>query len=135
VPDGLTIDWVKITGWYQNSFPIGNTVQIYFAKDSTIQGIDSFVVVDSLYAQPVFVPGAVIDINGKLLQPSIVTNDAVMDEAKYKRLKNVVNKYLLISDARTSDFNGVFPFVKIYSDQGMDFKIGVEVKGKYRKKF
>ncbi len=135
VPDGLTIDWVKITGWYQNSFPIGNTVQIYFAKDSTIMGIDSFVVVDSLYAQPVFVPGAIIDVNGKLLQSSTVTNDAVMDDAKYNRLKNVVNKYLLISDARTSDFNGVFPFVKIYSDQGMDFKIGVEVKGKYRKKF
>ena len=135
IPDGLNLEWAKISGWYQNSFPISNTVQLYFAKDSVILGVDSFVVVDSLYSRPVYVPGAIIDANGKLLQPSVVTNETVMSAAKYDQLKKTANKTILISTARTSDYNGSFPFVKIYSDQGMDFKIGVEAKGNYKKSF
>jgi hypothetical protein len=133
-PDNVQIDWVKIVGRYENSFPIGIKVQLYFTKDSVINAVDSFVVVDSLYAQPVPVTGAIIDADGKIIQPSVIMQETIIDAEKYERLKKS-NKYLLAAWIRTSEFNGSQPFVKIYSYQGLDFRVGVEAKGKYRQKF
>lgn len=132
--DGVTVDWVKIKGYFENSFPIGSSVQLYFTRDSVIHGVDSFVVVDSLYQVPLPIPPAVIDADGKVLQTAVVTNETMMDGAKYDRLVNVAKKYLLVARAHTSDYHGVQPFVKVYSYQGMNFKIGAEAKGKYRRK-
>ena len=134
-PEGVTIEKLKFTGWYQNAFPISNSVQLFFAKDSTILGVDSFYIVDSLYDRPIYIPGAIVDANGKLLQHSVVTNETIMLETKYNRLRKTTNRTVLVSTARTSDYNGAFPFVKIYSDQGLDFKLGIEAKGNYKKTF
>ena len=131
----ISFDVAKITGQYQNSFPIGTTFQAYFAKDSTILGLDSIVVIDSLYDKPTNMPGAIVDATGKILKPSVFTNEIIMSKSKFDFLTKTATKLVFVAYVKTSDYNTALPYVKIYSDQGMDFKIGIEIKGKFRQSF
>ncbi|MFI5221364.1 MAG: hypothetical protein ACHQK8_03485 [Bacteroidia bacterium] len=127
-----TIDWYKMSSYFNNSMPIGALAQMYFCKKALINNIDSFIIVDSLYPAPIPISPAAVDANGKIISPSIVTNEATMNSERYDYLQKHCDKFLLSMHIRTSDYAGSLPFVKIYSNQSIIFKIGVEAKGRYK---
>ncbi len=134
IDNNLVLDWAKVTGSFQNYFPISSTLQFYFIKDDTINGVRSFKYIDSLYAEQISIPSGTVDANGKVFLPSSVINNTIMTGERYANLCKTANKYVLLAKMHTAEYLGNYQWVKVYSDQTLSFKLGVEVKGTYKAK-
>jgi hypothetical protein len=114
----------------ENTLPFDLVTQMVFTDDSIV-GLDTINVVrDSLFSTPLIIQGAIVDADGKVVLPSMSILNVSLTKEKYDRIQkagfNSVNMKI-----NSSQFLGQPGFVKIYTDQKMNLKIGGKVKIKY----
>jgi hypothetical protein len=115
----------------ENTLPFDLFAQMIFTRDTVINGIDSSYVTDSLFVPELPVIGAVVDANGEVIAPTVSYSTVSLDIARYERIQRSQN-YLLRIRAQSSTFGGSQAFVKIYSTQKLNMKIGADVKLTYK---
>lgn len=117
----------------ENYLPFAADFQLDFRKKELINGVDSSVSVFLLPANPTLIPGSTVDGNGNILKPGTSLNELKLTKQQFDLLRQC-DKYEFVSRAATSNSNGNFPFVKVYSNQYLrlraGFKGNVKVKAK-----
>lgn len=127
----FTVEWAKFRMEALNRFPSSLNLQVYFYNVGTVNGVqDTTVVVDSLFSEDFFVPPAVVDANGEVVQPQAALREVFVPKDKYEKLLTG-SRYKIQARLRSSEFNGNLPYVTIYSDQNVYVKLGVETKATY----
>lgn len=121
----------KLTVRTENTLPFDLFAQMIFTRDTVIAGIDTSYVTDSLFIPELPVIGAVVDANGEVVAPTISLSTVVLDIDRYNRIQRSQN-YMLRIRAESSTFGGSQSFVKIYSTQKLNMKIGADVKLIYK---
>ncbi len=117
----------------ENYLPFAADFQLDFRKKELINGVDSSVSVFLLPANPTLIPGSTVDGNGNIVKPGTSLNELKLTKQQFDLLRQC-DKYEFVSRAATSNSNGNFPFVKVYSNQYLrlraGFKGNVKVKAK-----
>lgn len=148
--EGLEIQDMKLATFGENYMPFEVYIQAYFTKPALINGVDSFIVVDSLYKETSHVltdstgkqelvygmkiTGCKVDANGNIIGPGIGTDEVVANKSNLDFWKNC-DKYLLKVRTNTSRFGtSGSPFVKVYGNQYINFKAGIQGKFKFNTK-
>jgi hypothetical protein len=86
-----------------------------------------------LPSKPSKIIGSTVDANGNIIRPGESFNDLSLTKEQFDLLRQC-DSYDLITRAATSNSNGSFPFVKVYSNQYLrlraGFKGNVKVKSR-----
>ncbi len=136
----IEIQTLALENIAENGLPLRAMMQLYFAKMRKVaNGIDStevYDIIDSLYSNQLNLEGAVVDANGQISSRTTSTDKALIDAQKYKYLTDKkVDRFVLKLRLETSKNGSNRPYVKIYSDQSMDLKIGFKAKAKVKQTF
>lgn len=121
-----------------NNFPLNTKMQFYFAKSRPGQVIDSFDIVDSLFANGLTVTQSTIDASGNVVDAPTVSSVGTLDRNKLVYLRDMMKTDLLVmrlSFETSRDAGGSQHYVKIYNNQTIQFKIGMSINGRVKSKF
>jgi hypothetical protein len=133
-PDTANLPYIKSIGllvWSENGLPFDIYTQLIYTNDTIINGKPTTYVVDSLFSNELTILGANVDGNGNVVTPRVTESKPVLEVARYKRIMaadNMVTRSRIV----TSTFNGAPGFVKIYTNQKMNVKIGADIKLTYK---
>jgi hypothetical protein len=125
------VDQARLTIRTENTLPFDLFAQMIFTRDTVINGINTSYVTDSLFYPELPVSGAVVDANGQVVAPTVTTSSVVVDKARYNHIQRSQN-YILRIRLQSSTFGGSQSFVKIYSTQKLNMKIGADIKLTYK---
>ncbi|MDP4189825.1 MAG: hypothetical protein Q8910_05955, partial [Bacteroidota bacterium] len=106
-----------------NSLPLDVSMQVYFL-DNAYHVVDSMFTTANL---PQIVAGTT-DVNGKVTAATSKTVEVTYDKARINKMKNV--KYARIFATLITANKGQ-QFVKVYSQNGIIFKLGVQAQIQY----
>lgn len=115
----------------ENTLPFDLFAQMIFTRDTIINGVRTSYVTDSLFYPELPVNGAVVDGNGQVIASTVTFSSVTVDISRYERIQRSQN-YMLRIRAQSSAFGGARSFVKIYSTQKLNMKIGADVKLTYK---
>ena len=133
-PDTANLPYIKSIGLSvrsENGLPFDIYTQLIYTNDTIINGKPTTYVVDSLFSNELTILGANVDGNGNVVTPRVTESKPVLEVARYKRIMaadNMVTRSRIV----TSTFNGAPGFVKIYTNQKMNVKIGADIKLTYK---
>ncbi|MFN5543841.1 MAG: hypothetical protein ACK49O_01350 [Bacteroidota bacterium] len=126
--NGATLSFIA-----ENYLPFEANFQIDFRKKAVINGKDSSISLLLLPSKPSKIIGSTVDANGNIIRPGESFNDLSLTKEQFDLLRQC-DSYDLITRAATSNSNGSFPFVKVYSNQYLrlraGFKGNVKVKSR-----
>jgi hypothetical protein len=75
--------------------------------------------------------GALVDADGEVIAPTVTTSTVSLDVERYNRIQRSQN-YMFRIRSESSSFGGAQSFVKIYSTQQLNIKIGADIKLTYK---
>jgi hypothetical protein len=140
----VTVESATMTLFSENNLAMAGRIQVYFGLDTTLLGVDTFIVADSLYDNPAYVPrqplvyigAARIDANGKVVSPEVALNTTMLTGDRWRQLAAHKNIRIWCSLETSSIPPGSpnQPFVKFYSDQKLYAKLGADLHVRYRSK-
>lgn len=122
------VEAAKMAVFAENGLPFDIYTQLIYTDTvvDSITGVVSDVLVDSLFTQELFIPGAAIDAQGEVKFPTVTVLNPVISAERFKRISSA--KYQTTrSRIVTSSLNGAPGFAKIYTDQKMNIKIGADI--------
>lgn len=122
-----------------NNLPLNTRLQIFFAKSRPNQIIDSFDIVDSLFANGLTLTHATIDsITGQVIDAPSVLSEGKLDRDKLLRVRDMYKAdrlVLRVAFETSRDVSNKQHFVKVFNNQSIRFKVGVSAKGTVKQKF
>jgi hypothetical protein len=127
----LYVKDVKLQVRAENTLPFDLFAQMIFTRDTVINGIDTSYVTDSLFYPELPVVGALVDADGEVIAPTVTTSTVSLDVERYNRIQRSQN-YMFRIRSESSSFGGAQSFVKIYSTQQLNIKIGADIKLTYK---
>ena len=113
------LEWAKFRINITNGFPLDSKMQIYFA-DSSYNPLDSMISPPGQIVNA----GLVHPVTGIVYHQTLKTTDEYFSKS---RLQNIYNAQKLIIRAELNSFNTP-TLVKIYSDYGLDVKLGLQAQ-------
>ncbi len=123
-----TIESVALDVKIENSLPFDLAAQMVFSRDSISPGGDTInVAIDSLFATELLIQGAAVDANGLVLAPTTSYKTINLPLDRYTQIQSAPFN-LLRMHANSSQFNGSPGFVKVFTTQKLNMKIGGDVK-------
>jgi hypothetical protein len=125
----LSLENITLGSTATNTMPLGANIQMYFAKFSD----EKITIIDSLFSNDgLYVSGSNVDQNGNMISPATTTSYGTLNKDRYNRLiTDSCNYYLMRFRINTSK-GTPRPFVKIYSDQKVAIKVGIEAGAKFQ---
>ncbi len=123
-----TIQSVALDVKIENSLPFDLAAQMLFTRDSISPGGDTInVALDSLFTTELLIQGAAVDGNGLVIAPTTSIKSISLPLDRYKQIQAAPFNVLRMH-ANSSQFNGTPGFVKVYTNQKLNVKIGGDVK-------
>ena len=125
----FTLENITLGSTATNTMPLGANIQMYFAKFSN----EKITIIDSLFSNDgLYVSGSNVDQNGNMISAATTTSYGTLNKERYNRLiTDSCNYYLMRFSINTSNGNPR-PFVKIFSDQKVAIKVGIEAGAKFQ---
>jgi hypothetical protein len=125
------VDRVTLDVKSDNGLPFDMYAQMLFVRDS-ITPTDTFdIVVDSLFDNELFIRGAAVDALGEVVQRTQGLQSVTLLKERYARVQTAPISIFRVR-TETSQFNGAPGFVKIYTTQTMNLKVGGKLKLTYK---
>jgi hypothetical protein len=113
----------------ENGLPFDVFMQMLFVKDTIIGGqLDSNYVIDSLFNHELAITGGTVDANGKVVAPFVSLNTVGLPIKRLSKIHDEAKNTLTRVRIQTSQFGGSPGFVKIYTDQKLNMKLGGNIK-------
>lgn len=127
------IDDVTMSVRTENGLPFDVFMQMLFVKDTIIGGkLDTNFVVDSMFNHELAIIGGSVDGNGEVIAPFTAINHVTMPIKRFSSISRQAKNMITRVRIQTSQFGGAPGFVKIYSDQQLNMKLGTNVKIKLK---
>jgi len=118
-----------------STMPVGALIQVYFCKLKTINGIDSFEIIDSLFVEGLKLDPADVDASGNVIPiPRSAQSICYMTKERYKNLQDAgCDYYYTTFKGNTArDANNNKPSVRIYNTQKIAIKVGMIGNAQYQ---
>lgn len=132
--DNIDIEQVVLSSIASSNFPIGTNIQLYFIKFDSIN--QTKIVIDSLFPNQLRLASANVNDNGDILSTSSAESVGTLSPAQYRRLIDEgCNYYRIRFEANSSLSGGNRPFVKIFSAQKVNLKVGFRGRGIIKQSF
>lgn len=129
------VDEMKLYIRARNGLPFDVFTQIQFLKDSISpdKSDTTLIVVDSLFASPWPILAAPINSSGNVTSIRESVFSTVVTKKRFENIQ-ASRKFYVISRMRTSAINGEPAFVRIYTDQKLNFKLATDARLIYQSK-
>ena len=112
------VDYVEFKLITDNDIPVEVGMQAYFADASGN-------ILDSLFTPAqVVLEGAPVDGNGLVINPVEKTTFSTLESERFQNIKSAKSIYIRASFSTSNDGNDA---VKVFSDQNVDFRMGMKI--------
>jgi hypothetical protein len=133
--DAINIEQVLLASIATSTFPIGTDIQVYFIKFDSITNTQT--IIDSLFQSKLRLAAANVNENGDVISGASAESIGSLTPTQYRRLIDQgCNYYRIRFEANSSSSsNGTQPFVKIFSNQKVELKVGFKGRGIIKQSF